>query len=264
MTADMNLTRLYEELSMNAHPALRTQLYDGWILRFSNGYTNRANSANLLYASSLPPDEKIEHCEYMYGSHCLPAVFKLTRALSGELDGPLENRGYRKVTQTDLMTAGIPGNRYSCPDFLVQNHMTEDWTSDYFSLNGLTDQRKIYTARLMFQNNQNKTLYGSIKKAGRTIACGLCVVERGYAGLFDIVVDGAYRRQGFGTDICMSLLTEAARNGARNAYLQVVQTNTNAILLYRKLGFSALYEYWYRVKDMPDPITEGAGEKLEK
>ena len=46
---------LYEELSLNALPALQTQFYDGWVFRYTSGYgyTNRANSVNLLYPSML-------------------------------------------------------------------------------------------------------------------------------------------------------------------------------------------------------------------
>ena len=39
-----------EELSINAFPAILTELYDGWILRYSNGYTYRGNSVNPLYS----------------------------------------------------------------------------------------------------------------------------------------------------------------------------------------------------------------------
>ena len=40
------MIRTLEELSMNALPALQTMLYGGWVLRFANGYTRRANSIN--------------------------------------------------------------------------------------------------------------------------------------------------------------------------------------------------------------------------
>ena len=40
--------RFYEELSLNSHPAIQTNYYDGWLLRFGNGYTARANSVNML------------------------------------------------------------------------------------------------------------------------------------------------------------------------------------------------------------------------
>lgn len=53
METNMNEIVLYEELSMNAHPAIKTHVYDGWLLRFANGYTNRANSVNMIYPFRL-------------------------------------------------------------------------------------------------------------------------------------------------------------------------------------------------------------------
>ena len=50
----MNEISLIEEISMNAHPSLKTIVYDGWILRFVNEHTNRANSINLTYPGKLP------------------------------------------------------------------------------------------------------------------------------------------------------------------------------------------------------------------
>ena len=44
------MVRHIKELAVNAWPSLQT-LLDGWVLRFANGYTRRANSVNLLYPS---------------------------------------------------------------------------------------------------------------------------------------------------------------------------------------------------------------------
>jgi len=41
--------RSVEERSLNAWPSLHQMLYDGWVLRFSNGYTRRANSVSPIY-----------------------------------------------------------------------------------------------------------------------------------------------------------------------------------------------------------------------
>jgi ribosomal protein S18 acetylase RimI-like enzyme len=239
--------RLFEELSMNAHPALKTQLYDGWVLKFSNGYTKRANSVNPIYPSVLPLEEKIEHCENVYRSQKLPVVFKLTSALSGTLDSVLEHRGYEIVTPTDVMKIALTRNEYQAPDFHVGSVVTDGWADSYFMLN-LTEPDKIRTARQMLKSIISTVLCGSIVKNGQVIACGLSVIERSFAGLFDIVVDQDLRGRGYGFELCTSLLSAARNHGAETAYLQVVQTNTAALGLYGKLGFERLYDYWYRVK----------------
>ena len=72
------MIRKIEELSMNAWPSLQTKLYDGWVLRFSDGYTRRANSVNPIYESKIVLDEKIDFCEKEYEQRNLPTLFKLT------------------------------------------------------------------------------------------------------------------------------------------------------------------------------------------
>ena len=74
------LIRSIEELSLNAWPALNTAFYDGWVLRFAEGYTRRANSINPLYPSTLDPIEKIRVCEEIYAARGQDIVFKLTPA----------------------------------------------------------------------------------------------------------------------------------------------------------------------------------------
>ena len=67
-----------EELSMNAWPALQTKLYDGWALRFANGYTKRSNSINPIYNSTISLQVKLDFCEKKYAHFNLPVVYKLT------------------------------------------------------------------------------------------------------------------------------------------------------------------------------------------
>lgn len=44
--------KLIEELSLNHWQPLSTLLYDGWVLRFANGYIKRANSINPIHDST--------------------------------------------------------------------------------------------------------------------------------------------------------------------------------------------------------------------
>jgi hypothetical protein len=103
------MIRSFEELSMNAWPALQTILYDGWVLRLSRGYTKRANSINPIYSSTTDIEEKIKYCEMLYGANGLPTVYKLTPVCYPEdLDQILESKGYAKVDETALRILHIP------------------------------------------------------------------------------------------------------------------------------------------------------------
>lgn len=239
---------MYEELSMNAFPAIKTQLHDGWILRFANGYTNRANSVNPLYHETLPVEEKLGFCEDIYSSEGLPTVYKITPRSAGVLDGILDTRGYEKVTPTNIMIKKLPTHALSESGAVITDKINTKWQDSYFRLNGVKDDFIIKTGKAIQDRIINKTICASIEERDVIAACGLCVVERGYAGLFDITVGSDFRRRGLGFDICSSLLAEASRSGAKFAYLQVVVSNEPAVALYRKLGFEFYYQYWYRVK----------------
>jgi ribosomal protein S18 acetylase RimI-like enzyme len=87
-----------------------------------------------------------------------------------------------------------------------------------------------------------------LEEAGQTMAVGLAVYERGYVGLFDIVTNPAFRRQGWGRRLVVELLRWGQDQGASTAYLQVATPNTAALQLYAGFGFREIYRYWYRVK----------------
>ena len=107
----MNRQRRIEEASLNAWPALNSLLYDGWIVRFANGYTKRANSVTPLYPGELDIDAKIAFCEKQYRGKKLMPIFRLPAWGEVEaLDTRLAGRGYRQIDVTSvqgrLLTAG--------------------------------------------------------------------------------------------------------------------------------------------------------------
>ena len=87
--------RRIEEASLRAWPALTDTDFDGWRLRFSRGYTRRANSITPLGASMLSLDDKLATCERLYAERDLPPIFRLTPFAPPELDDVLARRGYR-------------------------------------------------------------------------------------------------------------------------------------------------------------------------
>ena len=202
-----------EDMSLNAWPSHKMELYDGWILRFSYFYTHRTNSVEQFGTSTLPWREKIPYCEQVYKRLGTPAIFKISPLVSPDFDYMLENRGYSVQHITNVMTV---------------------------------DHRSVVPS--MYRAILKETVCASITKNGEIIATGLGILDRDYIGIYAIHVREDYRRRGYARQICTGLLNEGKKRGASHAYLQVVKNNTSAEKLYSSLGFQYSYTYWFRVQ----------------
>ena len=99
-----------EHLAFRAMPALNTEEYDGWLLRFAEGYTGRANSVNPLQAGELDLEEKVIYCEQRYDQEGLATLFRLTDVYQPpQLEDMLIARGYqrRMDSPVSIYTADI-------------------------------------------------------------------------------------------------------------------------------------------------------------
>lgn len=241
--------RFFEELASNGHVALNVLQYDGWLLRFSNGYTGRANSVSPLYPSKLPLEEKVAYCEECYAKQGLPANFKLTE-YDTQLSDFLEKRGYKKCNATFLMVLDdlekAAANIKGCKCKFVKKY--DKWVDDYFLLENIKSKADQKTFRQILDKVVVDTVYCSISFDGKIVACGSAAIEHGYALIQNIIVDEKVRGKGFGKQLVASLLKKAFELGAQHSYLQVVQTNTVALNLYKQFGFKKEYSYWYMKK----------------
>ncbi len=242
---------LFEELSLNAWPAREVQLFDGWVLRANGGYTRRANCANPLYPGELPLAEKIAACERYYRQQGLPVIFKLTPASQpAGLDAALEQRGYAHEADTVVQTLSLqPGAFSPDPAVSLSGQLEDEWFAAFNRLGGSNPAQQEQHARIL-RAIQPARAYAALRVAGQIAACGLAIVQEGYAGFFDVLVDRELRRQGLGLRLMGSLLAWGQAQGARTAYLQVMQDNQAALNLYARLGFTPAYPYWYRVKKL--------------
>jgi len=242
----MLLERRIEEESLKAWPALEQILFDGWILRFSAGYTKRGNSVNPLFASSVDIDEKIDTCERLYAERGLPAIFRLTPFSSPtNLDQMLEARNYQKVAPTLVLHLGLNTVQPS-PTAELRHEQLDEWL-DTFAKFSESRPEESRTHRRILQAVPGKRFLASLVDAGQAVACGLGVLENGYLGLFDLVTDPQRRKEGHGTRLVSGLLRWAQEEGGSRAYLQVLSSNAPALRMYARFGFQEAYPYWYRV-----------------
>ena len=239
-----------EDMSLNAWPSHKMELYDGWILRFSYFYTHRTNSVEQFGTSTLPWREKVSYCEDVYKRLGSPAIFKISPLVSPDFDYMLENRGYSVQHITNVMTVDLDNAVLDAPvtDVLFSNEIPDFWIHSLFDLKRTTNPIHRSVVPSMYRAILKETVCASITKNGEIIATGLGILDRDYIGIYAIHVREDYRRRGYARQICTGLLNEGKKRGASHAYLQVVKNNASAEKLYSSLGFQYFYTYWFRVQ----------------
>jgi len=234
-----------EWAALNAWPAPRQILYDGWLLRFTGGESKRVNSINVLRESTIPLDEKIRHCEETYARQGLPVIFRLPEPLtSKDLRSALEGAGYieydptyvlgRCIDINDDLTNGISVRFLSIPEWLqIRSLITGT------PMVGLVSHAIVLN--LIVPEKVLVALYAD----DRPVACGMGVSEGNLLGFFSIYTRRAERRRGYGRAVMAALSQWGAERGATFGYLQVDGDNEPALGMYAQLGFELCYPYVY-------------------
>ena len=251
--SDSPLIRSIEEASFGAWPSLAQVLDDGWVLRFADGHTKRANSANGLYPSHGDVEAKIDRAEGWFRDRDLPAVFRVTPiAEPADLDERLAARGYglfetsRALHHPDLR---------AIPPVGLENGITvrldprpsDGWLDAYLALSPL-DPRKTAALRRMLDLIIPSACFGWLHDGNRPLAAAFVVVQGGLMGTYDVVTAPEARRRGLMRSLLGRLTDWAiADAGARAGAIFVVATNAPAVALYEGLGYRELYRYHYRM-----------------
>ncbi|HLG78243.1 MAG TPA: GNAT family N-acetyltransferase [Ktedonobacteraceae bacterium] len=238
--------RRIEEATLNSWPALQQHLFDGWVIRFAQGYTKRANSVTPLYPGLLPTEDKIAYCEHFYQQKEQPTIFRLLSfsTESIRLDQRLAQRGYRILDRTHVWSLQRPANPLADQSSVHMLPLT-DWFPIYRQFDAKYSELQ-HIHRELLERIQHPSIYATLYQHDVPVACGLGVLEHEALGLFDIVTDAQQRRKGYGTQLVAGMLDWGWQHGAQYAYLQVIETNQIAQRLYARLGFQPTYQYWYR------------------
>jgi N-acetylglutamate synthase len=240
------LVRALEERAFNAWPALQTLVMDGWLLRFADGYTKRANSIN-AWQPTAPLEAILDHAAPLYSSRGLPIVVRLSPLASKADDAALAKRGYAKLDETIVMTARL--SLKTCdlpPNLFIDSAPSRAWLEGFARANSVAAARRTIHDRMVGAISP-PAAFARLELDGTPVAWGLAVCERGIAGLFDIVTATDARRKGAGRCLVEGLMNWAAARGGGSVYLQVAVNNFAAIALYRSIGFDEAYRYHYRI-----------------
>ncbi|WP_112661668.1 GNAT family N-acetyltransferase [Microvirga flavescens] len=243
---DANLTLALESRLLNAWPSFDYQVHDGWMLRLAKGYSKRANSVT-PFAPGLSLDEELlDHMIAQFHAAGVMPTFRLPGIEAASVDALLQVRGFQEVEPTLALQASLAGDVEADPDVLIETQATTRWARETAHSYG-ADKADDATLFEIISRIRQKAAFVTLHRDGKAVAWGLGVVERGYVGLYDIVVSPQMRGAGLGRRIVTSLMAWGRVAGAHSAYLQVREENAIARKLYERLGFKPAYRYRHRV-----------------
>ncbi len=247
----------YQEFLMNSWPAHHYYFLNGWILRFNEGVTSRANSVfPLRYTGSQKTlDEDIKIVEQAYGVYNLPPIFTMHEFHEPKnLKVKLINRGYHTFDSTNALGISLQEIKMAKinNEFNYEFHdMRVKEFSDFlarFSRRNEKEQAIIdkITKRMIIP----KKLFIIARTQDEVVGSLMAVLNpQGFLYLGDVLVHPDYRRQKIATSAFLKLISEwAVPNGVNFIWLQVETENLGALTLYHHLGMKKIYSYYYMKK----------------
>jgi ribosomal protein S18 acetylase RimI-like enzyme len=235
-----------EEVALNAYPAPRQIIYDGWLLRFTGGPSKRVNSVNVLYPSALPFDEKIAYCKRVFDEQGMPTIFRLLDPFTPPgLPNALVSEGFFFFDPTYVLGQRISGGMQgNFEDGVVRQMGLDEWLVLRAEFGQKPIEKIRYLKTILEIMVPEKVLVGCFV-GDRAVACGMAVIEEEMLGYFSIYTHPDQRRKGYARAVMGALTGWGVVRGASFGYLQVEGDNDPALALYRGMGFETCYRYVY-------------------
>ena len=244
--SDPALVLALESRLVNAWPSFDYQTYDGWLLRLAKGYSKRANSASPLVPGARLDESLVDYMVDHFLAENVRPTFRLNTLEGAGSDELLERRGFLSIEPTLALTKQIPVECTVDPAIILEPKVSSRWVRETAQSYGGDKADDSILIDIVSRIRQ-KAVFATLDIDGQHVAWGLGVLERGFVGLFDIVVSPELRGIGFGRKVVTSLMAWGRDLGAHTAYLQVREDNEVARGLYLDLGFEPAYRYTHRV-----------------
>jgi len=241
-----------EETCLNAWPALRQVLLDGWVLRFSEGLTRRANSANPLRGPRETGNDLIAACEALYQRRQLPTIFRLPSIIDRDLDGRLDALGYRLEGESCVRYGDLGAvEAASDADVRLLPRPSREWFAAMAALqNHGAEQRR--TFRRIVGAIAIPAAFAALAVDGEFVALAYGAIHDRLLCYESVITNPRRQRRGYARRVIASLAAWAKEQGAAGACLEVEAHNIAALALYDAVGLKTeLYRYHYRRESKP-------------
>ncbi|WP_433056543.1 GNAT family N-acetyltransferase [Dactylosporangium sp. CS-033363] len=245
-------TEALEAAAAQGWPAREQGHLGDWLLRATDGWTQRGNSVLAIGSPDLPTGEAIDFVQRWYRERSLTPAFSISVPLFQRLDEELERRGWTAMPVSQVMTIPLPAllaavqarSDLAAPVGRLElaTEPTEAWLASVAGRKGELPDSALHVLTAVRQVR----FAHWYDEAGTLLATARgCVAddESRWLGLSLIGVDESLRRRGLAQRLMAALAEWAQSVGARDVYLQVEQRNTAAVALYTRLGFTVHHAY---------------------
>lgn len=247
-----------EELMDAAWPALEHAEAGPWILRASEGVTQRANSVwpRGAVAHTGEVADALRSAADWYRRRKLPLILQtFDDARSEALHDVLDTQRFTRQSETLIMVRGAeplapvpqsPAQQGPArPGVELSGVPTEDWLRLWWAVDARGGERELAVAREILSGCPS--IYALARDDdGNPAAVGRLALVGGRGGIYCMATAAGRRRQGFGSLVLAALLEEGTRLGLDGFWLLVTSVNAGARRLYETAGFLRQGSYLYR------------------
>lgn len=239
-----------EGACFKAWPALHEKILDGWLLRFAQGLTRRANSANPLRGAPNDSDALIASCEAEYRERHLPVYFRIPSIIGPAMPKRLDRLGY----QTEGESLVLYSNLYDAAArenaaVAITPELTEEWLAAMARLQR-HEEVKSAVYRQVVASIKAPTTFASVSHKDGIVALAYGVLHDRLLCLESVITDEAFRGKGHARRMLNALFAHTRRSATTGLCLQVQADNAPAVALYKSLGLKDLYRYHYQRKNL--------------
>lgn len=246
---DQALAWQVEQACLNAWPSLRSAMFGDWLLRFGEGVSRRANSANPLHVGTASIADQLPRFTELYRAKNLPLIVRVPQLIgqAGAIDRELDRHGFALEGETCTLYRHFAETRFAAdPDATIVARADADWLAAIARLQQQSQTHAATYARVV-EMIALPAGFVSLHRDGAVAAVAYGVLHEQLLVCESVVVDAATRGQGLGRRMMHALFAWAATNGATAVCLQVAADNVAGRALYASLGLNTeLYRYHYR------------------
>ena len=232
---------------VNAWPSFEVEYAEGWLLRFAEGYSKRANAASPLLPGARLDAELIRAALEAFDARGIDPCFRLTGIEDPDAADALEAAGFVPFDPSLGMEAPLGPDLVRDAAVRLSPAPKPAWIAAAAAAYGGEKSNRDILGRIL-RLIRRPAVFATLSLDGEDSAWGFAVYERGFVGLYDIVVAPELRGLGLGRRLVTTLMAWGAGAGAARAYLQTREANTVAQALYGSLGFQTAYRYTHRVR----------------